>query len=310
MRTATPFFIVLVLASGVNGLLGCGSGVEPTGTGGSQQGGSGAGAGGSGATGATGSTGGTGGAGGCAACDPDHEACVDEACVAIRELTMTATASWYELPVGDPLKTAVANACARPAAPIEPALLAEEGPCRVFESTWPEDGYTPDAGNLTAGAPSLGLVALTDPDPATAYCQWGTLDDMAVFETGENITLQATGGPMFAAFSHEVPAPEMATVTAGALQRGDAYTLSWTSSAPQTTVIVKGGDSERVILCEATGLQTLTIPGTLTELLPEVGTQALVVVSNTTRATHELDALSRVTVVAGTSGGRLVNYTP
>lgn len=284
---------------------------NPSGTGGS--GGQGA-SGGQGGQGGASTTAGSGGTGGCCSeecvpeCDPDH-ACILGQCTDIHVLTLHAGRTTTVLLGGNPSETATISACEHLASTPPPQVIAQEGPCEVSLVT-PPDLLDPQAGTVTASAPSIGVVTL-EANPMFP-CIRADVVPSSEFLTNEGMLFEGTGGPTIAAFTAQTgPVPALSAMPAAPLTRGEPYEITWQSDAPPlvTVFVVSGG--EPAIRCTPQSGQSLTIPASLTALLPETGDLAFIALQTSTPPVEQdLPPLARLSATATRSHGQMVAYQP
>jgi len=154
-------------------------------------------------------------------------------------------------------------------------VVALADPCqvRVLEADEVPEPYFPaDAGTVQISGGVLDPVAFTASSPVECLANNVSLS-VDLFEPGQALHFEGSGGADFPAFTADVIAPEPIVGAPGILSIGSDLTMAWSAStAPSVELVLSASDSVSgdayLVVCRVPDTGGYVIPGAMTAWLP------------------------------------------
>jgi hypothetical protein len=151
--------------------------------------------------------------------------------------------------------------------------VTTDGDCQVYE----QDGGAPPADSLDLMEADIGTVTVKGASAGTSTFQSGngsclksSRGEGLPFSGGENLTIEATGGDDFPAFTVTVTAPEPLVLTADAVAKGEPLPITWTGTSDGTialTVTTARDAESTYVTCKVKDTGSFTVPASVTDHL-------------------------------------------
>ncbi len=260
---------------------------------------------------------GFGGGGGDATCGscPLGETCINGQCAPAAGTLLLSFVETKTMDIdGKEAYGADAALCGYDTSAGWPELPGRNGACVLVPGNTNPDDPPPlgGTGSVLIDAANVGNVAIAAPD-ADVACRKQSLQDTGYLVGGTYVGFSGEGGAIFPPFDVDVRIPAALQLGAGALERGNPFTIDWTGTgdAPLFLVIGTLGTLEDpYLVCEVDDTGELVVEGALTDLLADAPAPGFVfgarteTVSTSPQGPYEVRALVQRTDLL------IVDYTP